>query len=233
MGKNKTGKYIKYAIGEIILVVIGILIALQINNWNENRKKNILKSSYTQLLKSDLKSDVILLSTEIGRMEKEITKLNSFSSRLSSPSASIDTIIKIARYEFLPFADPSINLNRNTYNSLMSTGRIDLFESSLNNELQEHNTVQLRAIQTISFNNQLYADLANAYRIKFPFNSPFNAIKGSLMNSVWNKEDPNIIKSNFNGILTAKIAMLKINISVRKSLLEKTATFLETIESVN
>jgi hypothetical protein len=38
--ENKTSKYFKYAIGEIVLVVIGILIALQINNWNENRKTN-------------------------------------------------------------------------------------------------------------------------------------------------------------------------------------------------
>ena len=38
MEKNKTGKYFKYAIGEIILVVIGILIALSINNWNEEKK---------------------------------------------------------------------------------------------------------------------------------------------------------------------------------------------------
>lgn len=41
--ENKTSKYLKYAIGEIVLVVIGILIALSINNWNENRinKKNV------------------------------------------------------------------------------------------------------------------------------------------------------------------------------------------------
>ena len=38
LSKGKTGKYLKYAIGEIILVVFGILIALQINNWNEKRK---------------------------------------------------------------------------------------------------------------------------------------------------------------------------------------------------
>jgi len=46
--ENKTGKYFKYAIGEIILVVIGILIALQINNWNENRK---LQNEELSLLK--------------------------------------------------------------------------------------------------------------------------------------------------------------------------------------
>ena len=37
MNQNKTTKYFKYAIGEIVLVVIGILIALQVNNWNVNR----------------------------------------------------------------------------------------------------------------------------------------------------------------------------------------------------
>ena len=52
---GKTGKYFKYAIGEIILVVIGILIALSINNWNEQRKDNIkenriVKSLYDELI---------------------------------------------------------------------------------------------------------------------------------------------------------------------------------------
>lgn len=48
MSENRTGKYFKYAIGEIVLVVIGILIALSINNWNEERKE---KQVQLQLLK--------------------------------------------------------------------------------------------------------------------------------------------------------------------------------------
>jgi hypothetical protein len=49
---NKVAKYLRYAIGEILLVVIGILIALQVNNWNEHQK---LKASEQQVLKSLLK----------------------------------------------------------------------------------------------------------------------------------------------------------------------------------
>jgi hypothetical protein len=58
MEKNKTGKYFKYAIGEIILVVIGILIALSINNWNENRKLNDTIKGVYLIVKSDLLSDI-------------------------------------------------------------------------------------------------------------------------------------------------------------------------------
>ena len=57
METGKTSRYFKYAIGEIILVVIGILIALQINNWNENRKQqqvqNVLLKKYLQDLEVD------------------------------------------------------------------------------------------------------------------------------------------------------------------------------------
>ncbi|WP_033959722.1 DUF6090 family protein [Psychroserpens jangbogonensis] len=43
--EGKTVKYLTYVIGEIVLVVIGILIALQVNTWSENQKKNLLKSN--------------------------------------------------------------------------------------------------------------------------------------------------------------------------------------------
>ncbi|MDO1501166.1 DUF6090 family protein [Winogradskyella maritima] len=61
MENNKTSRYLKYAIGEIILVVIGILIALQINNWNSERQRQrninaVLKEIQTDLQKNILKA---------------------------------------------------------------------------------------------------------------------------------------------------------------------------------
>ena len=57
MSENKTGKYFKYAIGEIVLVVIGILIALSINNWNENRKQNLKQKALLTKFSQDLLED--------------------------------------------------------------------------------------------------------------------------------------------------------------------------------
>ncbi len=64
--ENKTGKYFKYAIGEIILVVIGILIALQINNWNQERKENKQERFILQKLQNDINSDIITINNQIS-----------------------------------------------------------------------------------------------------------------------------------------------------------------------
>lgn len=55
--ENKVMAYLRYAIGEIILVVIGILIALQINNWNESRKQNLAETEFMVGVKKDLTQD--------------------------------------------------------------------------------------------------------------------------------------------------------------------------------
>lgn len=57
LGENRFTRYLLYAIGEIILVVIGILLALQINNWNEGRKEQKAEVSFLKGVKSDLKQD--------------------------------------------------------------------------------------------------------------------------------------------------------------------------------
>ena len=67
MNKNMTNKYFKYAIGEIILVVIGILIALQINNWNEDRSNSQREKVILNSLKSELTTNLHELNTDFER----------------------------------------------------------------------------------------------------------------------------------------------------------------------
>ena len=69
--ENKTSKYFKYAIGEIVLVVIGIIIALQINNWNEERKLGLYENQLLQQLKVDLERNSKDLIFNI-RLQKNI-----------------------------------------------------------------------------------------------------------------------------------------------------------------
>jgi len=77
--KNKTGKYLKYAIGEIALVMIGILLALQVNNWNEQRKtQQVLKLALSQIL-NELKQDEIHLKAYELADTRRITYLTKVS----------------------------------------------------------------------------------------------------------------------------------------------------------
>ena len=79
MEKNKTGKYLKYAIGEIVLVVIGILIALSINNWSSLKKEERILLSHLQTIKENLKND-----------ESQLLEMRKF--RMKSAEMSTKTI---------------------------------------------------------------------------------------------------------------------------------------------
>jgi hypothetical protein len=66
LSEGKTGKYLKYAIGEIVLVVIGILIALQINNWNEYRKLKLTERHTLENLLSEIQLDTLDLNFNLN-----------------------------------------------------------------------------------------------------------------------------------------------------------------------
>jgi len=97
MSENKTGKYFKYAIGEIILVVIGILIALSINNWNENRlaKKQVYR--YLINLTEDLKSDIIQYDINIGGYETDKTNNSQILINDDYKKLEVDSILALTQ----------------------------------------------------------------------------------------------------------------------------------------
>src|SRR5210317_307943 len=76
MSENKTGKYFKYAIGEIVLVMIGILLALQVNNWNEGKKEAVLETYYLNRLIEDLEADISEINTSVGAAQYFVVRGN-------------------------------------------------------------------------------------------------------------------------------------------------------------
>ena len=141
MEKNKTAKYLKYAIGEIVLVVIGILIALQINNWNENSKaKSELKSDLSEL-KSELESDLTRLDsvlTQINSIDEQGNYLLEYLAQKPTAIDSSKVQKAITSVTFLA----RFGKSNTAYESLVNNGNFHLVE---NKNLKEklgffHNT---------------------------------------------------------------------------------------------
>lgn len=70
--ENKFTKYLIYAIGEVLIIVIGVLVAVQINNWNEKRKERIQETTILKQLLTDFKSNLEQLDEKIAIRKSEI-----------------------------------------------------------------------------------------------------------------------------------------------------------------
>ena len=92
--ENKTGKYFKYAIGEIVLVVIGILIALQINNWNENKKVKTTEIYVLNEVLSNLNEDALILNDIINQRKKAKISVAKMLIYLEKENINKDTLEK-------------------------------------------------------------------------------------------------------------------------------------------
>ncbi|NNF36188.1 MAG: hypothetical protein HKN68_18930 [Saprospiraceae bacterium] len=136
--ENKTGNYFKYAFGEIVLVVIGILIALQINNWNENRKNKIAEADYYCRILDDfeLNEKIIdetseLTTNRIKLCKELIIDLNN----LQNDRSKIlnDFVVAVRQDLFVP--------STITFDDLTSSGQLKLLaDIKLKNRLIKHST---------------------------------------------------------------------------------------------
>ncbi len=130
MKKNKTGKYLKYAIGEIVLVVIGILIALQINNWNENRKSEITKHVLLQELKQEFQENLKLIEEH----DIETTKSNDYLIKVLNYSAGKEkrmTSDSLSYYCSKMFYIKNLAITKSSLDGIIASGNISLFDNEL------------------------------------------------------------------------------------------------------
>ena len=140
LSQNRTSKYLLYAAGEILLVVIGILIALQINNWNEARKERIQENSYLNRILSENKQDIETFSASIKNLEKGMETVENFSRALKNKGVH-DSILIFTANEYFRYGSiyPIFSSSTSTFDDLSSTGNLKVIRNSaLRDQIVKH-----------------------------------------------------------------------------------------------
>lgn len=163
--KNKVSKYLLYALGEIVLVVIGILIALKINNVNENNKKAEIKENYYIQILEDLSRDYNYINSEIRRLKTNIALYNKYTSNFSKNSNLKELLYSQTK---LNYNYMYLDFNTNTIETLQATGDIKLMPSAIRNSLIDLKNLQDNLIKTTSTNDDNFAEtLISATKLGF------------------------------------------------------------------
>ena len=235
MEKSKTGTYFKYAIGEIVLVVIGILIALSINNWNENRKLRIQEITHLK----NIQEDILLDTTDINFNIKyhklfaqtETELLHYMTSKALKPNKPIDfeyalgipLILTLHESSFTNLRAMDANIITNDELKKQISNHFDFIAKSLlriENDENEYKTYTLKkpyflkhfrykkgfsTTENIQFNNAAY----------FSPDIEFNRL--ILMDTLGLKKD-----EEFKIVLAQSISFTNIKIQFYENFLQRT-----------
>jgi hypothetical protein len=145
LSKGKTGKYFKYAIGEIILVVIGILLALSINTWNEERKEKLVIRNLLHNIRLDMQTDTLQFSKNIQDIPEVIANAT-----LLLNSTELDTLSANDLFNNLPYYSFYYVINNKSYEKVINAGITDFFEfNELYNDINNYYTLDANAYQKI------------------------------------------------------------------------------------
>ncbi|SDQ73852.1 hypothetical protein SAMN05216294_2412 [Flagellimonas zhangzhouensis] len=144
--ENRFTKYLLYALGEIILVVIGILIALQINNANERSKSNEMVELYKKNIVAELQADL----EEINRLDSIIKvrkkSIQDYIDYYEQDNLDIEVLNQKIDSAQLSLSD--FNTKTYTVQDLFTTGNLKLFSPTLKNAILEYKNKQDQRIQT-------------------------------------------------------------------------------------
>lgn len=181
MAENKFSKYLLYAIGEILLVVIGILIALQLNNQNEVRKTNIKEDVYLSSIKEDLQINIKTLEEFVLARESAIESVEILMEFYEGKREvnlnewnfhNVDVLI------WFPFIQ-----NDNTYQELMNSGNFAIISNrSIKSELQnlQSSYAKIKFIEgemQQDFESYLYVPYFNLADLNSTMSNYFNQLE--------------------------------------------------------
>ena len=156
--------YLIYALGEIFLVVAGILIALQINNWNEDRKTVKLELQFLRKLHDDLVTDTVYYNGRIQEAESTMKKMYEFIHKSYEIQNSLEDYKNLMSQSDWPSVD--FILENPTYEELKNTGQLHIFKNTaLKNDIVSlYRDQEMAAIHISQMNELTRVELYKIHR---------------------------------------------------------------------
>jgi hypothetical protein len=210
---NKPLKYMRYAIGEIVLVVIGILIALQINTWNEERKRRVEERDLLLELRRELDLNIKELNIYNNSAEQNVKDLELYWSYFKKQNNAPNKDSVVAFVLSLTHTKP-YSLEFNTLNSVVSTSRINLINNEelrfyLNRLISATKLLQDFDDERISLRNtqvmpelRKYFDLKNLSSYVFDFQEGDNKIYTENVHTFFSRIDYSSLISEYQKLVS-------------------------------
>ena len=203
LSENKFSKYLIYAIGEIFLVVIGIYLAIQFNNWNVANQNKVVISNNLELLIASLEKDSITYNQLQIFIEKDKATLSNYKSRLNRSTSNLDTLVKIVRYEFKPAIGTLKFNNDDAYNSLVQSGEIKLFNRELKYDLFALYSLHKSAKETNRIHFEIYIDWLTRLNSKYALNFSTYPV-GPINEAIWKNINLVELANAFDPVIMSK-----------------------------
>lgn len=221
--ENRFIKYWRYAIGEIVLVVIGILIALQINNWNTKRLENRQEQKILKILHDEFTYNAIELQRNIDKSTLTKSKIDSLLFFIDHPEIPLEEpelrelALRVTGYSTF---DPS----NGALNNLISSGQLELIQNdslkiTLSKWFGEVQDVKEDELRLIKFGDT-HIDPIRLEYIAYNENSRFDRNSAKLLN------DP-----NFENILLRTSRAFAYNIENYEFLRKEIEKIMALLES--
>ena len=230
INQNQMGKYLKYAIGEIILVMIGILLALQVNNWNQERISKKEQNSLMKSIKKDLESDVDYLNSYLQTTNETYQLLQDQSDKINRIAYNKDSLANFLKNEIYVFLTLFDGFNNNTYESMKTSGKLDLLEASIRQPMYELSILQNAHFKEYEILRIDYFDEIENLVRHYPIQVSFSFIKNTPQSEfIWDDLDRKEMLLHLNSWGTMKANLFRNSTRQCTQILEKTEKILKLI----
>lgn len=241
LAQNRFTRYLVYALGEILLVVIGILIALQINMWNENRKNDKLKDVYILSLIKDLETDVNHFGYCLDLAMEENQRIDSIRNIINAPDATMATLdgvimdglsfLRREHYIMLATTENPV-VNDNTFQSLQSSGQITLLDNDLQETLARfygyHRKYSLLIKEIMGTKNGIYEEFSTSMPLRI--NPEQHLVGDNLNEQLWSSVEWDKVRIRYVSLLNAYHEMNLKNEFLNSIRSEKTVILIQQLK---